>query len=187
MSRSVETRRRWTYICLRLVSDSHDMSGQLRLKWGGGETTDDNNLRSRFKPSFGTSDRRAAIRSQTSRTAGCVETLPSMKAFSAASSCDLSVEALALATTAENSPSGMASWPSLSDSDDLDTIAGTMVSRMALKTAHSVSLQKSSGDSAGRAGLSGAIMSPVRTMVKGSPVGTSLALVLNVFVRVRMD
>ena len=56
---------------------------------------------------------------------------------------------------------------------------------MALKTAHSVSLQKSSGGSAGKAGLSGAMMSPVKTMIEGSPAGT--ALVPDGFVIAKMN
>lgn len=125
-------------------------------------------------PSFWTCDRRAAIRSETSRTAGWVEVLSSINALRDASSCDWSVAALALLITAEYSTSGIASWPCLSISDDLDTTAGTMVSRIALKTAHSVSLQKSTAGSAGRAGLSGATMSPVKTIFGEAQVGAVL-------------
>lgn len=135
------------------------------------DAADDKDLRRRLRPSFWTCDRRAAMRSETSRTAGWVEALSSINALRDASSCDWSVVALALLMTAEYSPSGIASWACLSVSDDLDTTAGTMVSRIALRTAHSVSLQKSSGGSAGRAGHSGARMSAVKTMVNEAQTG----------------
>lgn len=138
------------------------------------DAADDKDLRRRFRPSFWTSDRRAAMRSETSRTAGLVEVLSSINALRDASSCDWIVVALALLIKAEYSTSGIASWPCLSINGDLDTTAGTTVSRIALKTAHSVSLQKSTGGSAGRAGLSGATMSPVKTILNEVQAGAAL-------------
>lgn len=104
------------------------------------------------------------------RTSGLVEGRSSQYAAKASSVDSPATASRAVLEAARYWVSGTPSWPCSSVREDLDTTAGTIVSMMAMNTAHCASVQKSTESSGGVSRRRGAVKTSDEAIAKSIAV-----------------